>query len=276
MNRRRVLAALGTGLAGLAGCQSEPPSTPGETSGTATDDQRTDSPTSSRTDVPVTVEDVVVRKAITYESSMGSGGVLTGDDRQYVVGSVRGVDDGRDVTFTFETDDGSWEQGLPVTMGARNHAIAGHERPYVAFTVPSPLSASNPRIRRSEDGTTWPLSQRARETLAAPAPRFELDTLTAPENVSQGEQLSVSLTATNVSETDGRFLAAVYWPTKGIADDDESHVVERSVAAGDSITASLDIDTEYTAYEDGAVTLSVAGHVTAEREIRVEDTSTPT
>ncbi|MBX0347809.1 hypothetical protein [Haloarcula pellucida] len=275
MKRRRVLATLGTGLAGVAGCLSESPSTPDEASETPTDDERTDQRTPSQTHTKVAVEDVVVRKAITYDSSMGSGGVLTGEDRQYVVGSVRGVEDVHDLAYTFETADSAWDQGLPDTVGARNHAVAGHERPYVAFTVPSRLSASNPRIRRS-DGTEWPVPADARDTLAAPAPQFELDSLTVPDSVSQGEQLSVSLTATNVSETDGRFLAAVYWPTKGIADDDESHVVDRSVAAGERVSATLDVDTAYTAMEDGPVTLSVTGHVAAEREVQVRDASTPT
>ena len=85
----------------------------------------------------------------------------------------------------------------------------------------------------------------------------------------------MELTVTNTSGTDGRFLAAVYWPTELIADDDESHLIEQSVDAGASTTASLTIDTEYTTGEDGPVTLRVAGYVTAEREITVEDAATP-
>lgn len=233
----------------------------------------------------VTVEDIVVRKAIQYESMMGSGGVLAGGEQQYVVASVQSSQELSESAFTFETDEESWEPGLPDTAGAVNSTVAGHEgspigrnaggsdRSYLAFAVPSPLSASNPRIRFDESASEWPLSDSERSRLAAPATRFELDSLDVPEQISRGDVQSVSLTATNVSETDGRFLAAVYWPTT-IADDDESHVVEREVAAGDDVTVSLDIDTEHTSYEDESVTLSVRGHVTGERMVQVRDTET--
>ena len=84
------------------------------------------------------------------------------------------------------------------------------------------------------------------------------------------ENGSVSLTVENTSETGGRFLAACYWPTERIADDDESTVVEREVAAGETVGIPVSIDTEYTARESGPVTLRVDGHVTAEREVRVD------
>lgn len=244
------------------------------------------------TDNGLAVEDIVVRKAVTYESTMGSGGVLAGDERQYVVAAVRGHQ-GQDLSesaFTFETDAESWAPGLPDTAGAINRSVAGHgggpvgralggesATSYLAFTVPSPLSASNPRIRFSgTDTQEWPLSSATRDRLAAPAARFELEALDVPADVSQGHQLSVTLTAKNTSKTDGRFLAAVYWPTKLIADDDESHIVEREVAAGDEVTASLEIDTQYTTARDEAVTLSVDGHVTGDREVQIRDASTPT
>jgi hypothetical protein len=183
-------------------------------------------------------------------------------------------------------DDGSWDPGLPHTLGAINFSVAGHRggplgrafgrdgRSYLAFAVPSPLSATNPRIRFEGDGTEWPLSARMRDRLAAPSPRFELRSLAVPESVSQGETLSVSLTATNVSDTDGRFLAAVYWPTNLIAADDESHVIERTAAADGDVTASLEIGTAYTGYEAGPVTLSVRGHVSARREVELRNAST--
>lgn len=215
MKRRRALATTGVVIGAIAGCAAEGPT-----------DAAT--PTASdETPISGTPADIVVEKAITYESLMGADGVLAPDGEQFVVASLGDRHPPEHVTFTFETDQTSWSVGLPDTRGGRNAAIAGHSRPYVAFTVPSPLSASNPRIRRS-DGTGWPLSNAAQERLAASAPRYELDELTAPERVQQGDPLSVSLTVTNVSETRGRFLAALYWPTS-IADDDESHVVDRTV-----------------------------------------------
>ncbi|WP_115864588.1 hypothetical protein [Halorussus litoreus] len=309
MNRRRVLALCGLCLSGSAGCLSRLPGQP-----TNETDEPTEEPTETRTNAStgdpsndetgetttrerdesatkdgVTVENIVVRKAITYKSTMGSGGVLAGDGQQYVVASVRADRELSESDFSFVTDSDSWTPGLPETAGAINRSVAGRDggpigrrlgggdgRSYLAFTVPSPLSASNPRIRLAgSDATEWPLDASQRERLEAPAPRFELDSLEVLDEIAQGETLSVSLTVTNGSETDGRFLAAVYWPTKQIADDDESHVVDRTVAAGDDVTASLDIDTRYTTYEDESVTLSVRGHVSTERTVSVEDATTP-
>jgi hypothetical protein len=87
--------------------------------------------------------------------------------------------------------------------------------------------------------------------------------------------MDVSLTVTNAGDTGGRFLAAVYWPTELIADDDESHIVETTLEAGASTTQSLAIDTEYTTNEDGQITLGVAGHVSAETEVTVTAAGTP-
>jgi hypothetical protein len=66
---------------------------------------------------------------------------------------------------------------------------------------------------------------------------------------------------------EGRFLAAVYWPTAGIADDDESTIVDRSVAAGDRIEWTKTFDTEYAAGADGTVTASVEGVVSGETKV---------
>lgn len=253
MNRRRLLALSGTGLASAAGCLSGTPDGGTDGSNNATDNGLTGSPTGSPAEGGVRVSDITVRKAVTYESMMGSGGVLAGADRQYVVASVRADRRLSASAVTFETDERSWTPGLPDTAGAVNHAVAGREggpvgrgsggdRSYLAFAVPSPLPASNPRIEYAgSERSRWPLPPEARDRLAAPAPRFELDSLTVPDTVSQGDPLPVSLTARNVSETDGRFLAALYWPTKRIADDDESRVVEREVAAGDDVTVSLEV-----------------------------------
>jgi hypothetical protein len=309
MDRRTFLATTATTLGiSLGGClasndgeSDETPEEPGEPADTETpDDEPTsdgDPPSTDRpTDDPtptdendhtplggVLVEDVVARKAVTYESVMGSGGVLTDPDQQYVVATVRADGELDPEAFAFETDEGSWEPGLSNTRGATNLAVAGHGEgaigspispsppSYLAFAVSSPLSASTARITYEDDhGGRWDLSDAQRERLGAPAPEFERQGLTVPDEISQGETLSVSLTVENVSDVDGRFLAAVYWPTDAVADDDESHVVERQVAAGERVTATLDIDTEYTAMEDGPVTLSVDGHVSGERTVGVD------
>lgn len=291
MDRRAYLAVTGGALSAVAaGCLGSsgdrPADRPGRTTTGSTASETEGSPTATAT-AGVAIEDVVVRKAVRYESTMGSSGVLAAHDRQYVVASVRGGRDRSAAEFAFEAGGESWAPGLPDTAGGVNYAVAGHEggpvdrrlgrdRSYLAFAVPSPLSASRPRIRLAgPDDVEWPLSAALRKRLAAPAPRFELDALEAPDEVSQGEPVSVSLSVTNVSETAGRFLAAVYWPTKLVADDDEATVLERNLAAGEGVTVSREIDTSYTTDEPESVTLSVRGHVAAERTVRVRDVSTP-
>jgi hypothetical protein len=278
MDRRTFLAAATGGVStAFAGCldRADTGATPQPNAGTAT-------PQSG-----VTVADIIVRKAVTYESSMESGGVLAERGRQYVVATVRSERALSPSAFAFEADGESWEPGLPDTAGAVNYAVAGREGgavgsplgvdgSYLAFAVPSPLSASNARIRyEGAGGGEWPLPETARDRLGAPEPAFELTGLSVPQTVSQGQPMTVSLTVENVAETGGRFLAAVYWPTELIADDDESHVVERTVDAGEEIDPSVTIDTQYTTDEDGDIRLRVRGHVTADREVSVTDASPP-
>jgi len=248
----------------------------------------------------VVVDDIAVRNAVAYESVMGSGGVLADPERQYVVATVRSDADLSASAFVFEADGQSWEPGLPETTGATNYAVAGHEggpvgrpvgsdRSYLAFSVPASLPADDPRIRYTGDadsggdgataepsgGLSWPLPDAAREGLTDAVATFDLVDLSVPDSISAGDPLSVSVTVENTSETDGRFLAACYWPTELIADDDESTLLEREVTAGERTEFSVEFDTEYTAFESGPVTLRVAGHVAAEREVEVTDVETP-
>lgn len=278
-SRRTYLAGAGALVASAAGCVSTG----------SEDDSGGGDPSTPTPDDPagVTVEDLIVRKAVTYESKMGSGGVLAAEGKQYVVASVSSSREVSRSDFAFDADGEEWSPGLPDTHGATNRSVAGRgsgplgrahapDGAYLAFVVPSPLSASGAAVRYTgaEPGT-WPLDGAARERLGAPGPQFELRDLQVPSKVRQGEPLDLTLSVENVSETDGRFLAAVYWPTEGIADDDESHVVEREVAAGERATVSRSIDTRYTAMEDGPVSLRVRGHVGASREVQVRDSSTP-
>lgn len=271
MDRRQLLATLATGIGGVAGCLTE---TPGESmlpAGNGTTDEPATGPGSTgkpgaNTD---TVSAIVVRKAVRYESFLGSGGVLAADGRQYVVASVEGKNGQLDAEYVFEASGQTWEADLSTT-GGRTRSVADREWPVIGFDLPSPLSASTPRIRSEDSGERWTLGDDASTVLSEPGPRYELNGLTAPETVSQGEPMTVELSVTNVSETDGRFLAAVYWPTERIADDDESHVIERTVAAGDTVSATLDIGTSATVNETKAVTLSVEGHISTSRDVRVE------
>jgi len=301
-SRRSYLAGVATLLSGFAGCTNRGGDTPSPTA-SPTEPSGTDpkgSPSGTATPPPeetqrtvggatVAVTDIVARKAVPYESTLGSGGVLAADGRQYVVASVHTDADLSVEAFSLRTADEAWTAGLPDTRGAINYAVAGHEggpvgRPmggdgpqFVAFEVPSPLDAADPAIRfeRNGDSAEWPLPDEAVTALAEPSPSFDLDSLSVPDSVQQGDPLEVELTVTNTSDTSGRFLAAVYWPTELIADDDESHIVEQSVDAGATTTQSLTIDTQYTTDEDGPITLEVAGHVDAETTVEVTDAGTP-
>ena len=288
-SRRSYLAGAGSMIAAAAGCTSGGDETP-DGDVTPTDDQKTptdDGETPTPPPDGVELADVGARKAVTYESTLGSGGVLAAEGQQYVVASVVTGVETTAAEFVLAAGGESYDPGLPDTAGGLNRSVAGRsgqplgsggfdpgETAVLAFVVPSPLSAPAAEIRYDGDAGPWPLGGSARRTLAAPEPRYELASFEAPETVDQGRSLSTSVTVRNVSDTDGRFLAALYWPTELVADDDESHLLERSVAAGETATLERSIDTRYTTGEDGPVSLRLRGHVAAERTVRVTGAET--
>lgn len=269
MERRAFLAATCCAVGGsVTGCLDRQADA-GSTNRTASSND-----TVSGEHEEIVVEDVVVRKAVTYEQTMGSGGVLVPAGEQFVVASVRGDERPDQQSFSFETEASSRAPVIRTEYGYRS--VAGRSRSrdstYLAFRVPSPLEPSNPRIEYAgTDAAEWPLPSRQRDRLAAPEPRFELKALSVPDEVSQGDPLPVSLTVRNVSETVGRLVVAVRWPTRVVADDDESREVGRRVDAGDRETLEFEFDTRGTAFEDGPATLSVEGHVAAQRDVQVVD-----
>jgi hypothetical protein len=317
-NRRRFLGIAGAALTGLAGCAGDLTT---DSDGTTTDTSTTDTTTptdtsttddgtsttpepesSERTlgDVVVDVTDPTVRKAVAYESMMGSGGVIAPDGQQFVVAAVRsGTGSSRDATGAPSYDsfdlvvDGETYSPITVedrTIGGNTTSLAGrgeipYDSPYansyevgwVAFELPSPLDASDAAIRCRYGGETaeWTLSGDQVAALGRPAPDFELRSFEATVNEFS---VDVSLVVENVSETDGRFLAAVYWPTS-IADDDESTIVDRSVAASGRVEWSQTFYTEYAGGGDSAdgnetVTVRVDGPITAERTVELDSGTT--
>lgn len=272
-SRRTFLLGVGGTVAAAAGCIS--------TGGDGDPDQtRTDTPTDSP-DGDVTLSNVGVRKAARYRSLMGPSGVLAAEGSQYVVASVTAEREVSASAFAFEAGGEAWEPGHGTTAGSVNRSLAGREGvpvdyggyepgrdAYLAFVVPSPLSAQDPEVTFEGDAGPWPLSADDRETLAAPEPRFELESLTVPEEVTEGDTLEATVEVRNVAETDGRFLASLSWPTQAVADDDEATIVERTVGAGERATAPVEISTRHTAHEDTTVALDVQGHVEASREVQ--------
>ena len=320
-NRRRFLGIASAALTGLAGCAGDlttdsdgtttddgtsttDTTTPTDTSttddGTSTTPEP-DSPERTLGDVVVDVTDATVRKAVAYESIMGSGGVIAPDGQQFVVAAVRsGTGSSRDATgapsydsFDLVVDDETYP-AIDIedrTTGAYTTSLAGrgeirYDAPYAegsgavgwaAFELPSPLDVADAAIRCRYGGETaeWTLSDDQVAALGRPAPDFELRSFEATANEFS---VDVSLVVENVSGTDGRFLAAVYWPTS-IADDDESTIVDRSVAAGDRVEWSQTFYTEYAGGGDSAdgndtVTVRVDGPVTAERTVELDSGTT--
>jgi hypothetical protein len=289
--RRRYLATLGLGLAGLAGCLSEN----GGSGGSGTDDpdgtddtterpSPTDDPTNGDTDVTVT--DPVVRKAVTHYAWPGSTRVFAPEGEQFVVATVEGPEETAPPGFTLEAGDREFDPGLDAQGRYSDAELAGrgggsvlqneHATGYLAFRVPSPLDVDDARIVRDDGGPATPLSDGAVATLRRPGPEFELETLEVPESVERPAEVDVSLTVTNASDVDGRFLAGVNWPTEGIADDDETTVLERDVAAAETTTLSLSLPTGTAVEETTDHPLTVEGCVAAERtiEVIVDETTT--
>jgi hypothetical protein len=288
--RRRYLGAVSLGIVGLAGClsESEAPGGDGTDDSPTSDDGTTersgstdDQPTG---DVAVTVTNPVVRKRVTHYSWPGSTAVLAPDDEQFVVASVVGPEDAAPPDFTLETGDEVFSPGVAVA-GRYDATLAGrtggsvlqneHASGYLAFRVPSPLDVDEARIVCDDGAAATPLPDDDLATLARPAAAFELDTLDLLDTVEHPEQVDVSLSVTNVADVDGRFLAGVNWPTE-IADDDETTLLERTVAAGHTTSFSLSLKTGSTPTETTEHPLTIEGSVSTERtvEITVDDTTT--
>ncbi|WP_117594665.1 MULTISPECIES: hypothetical protein [Haloprofundus] len=251
-------------------------------------------------DVRIAVANPAVRKAAAYESIMGSGGVLAPADRQFVVAEVQHRDEVNPNASTeppydaFElVVDGETYPTVEIeqrTTGAYTTSFADRGRirydgppmlkprtvGWVAFEPPSPLDADEAAIRCRHTGDTagWALSAGTASELGRRAPTFELRSFGA-ELVSEGANVELSLVAENTSDVDGEFLAAVYWPTAGIADDDESTIVRENVDAGGRVEWSQRFSTEYSGDENGEVTASVDGMVSASETVDL-DTETTT
>lgn len=289
--RRRYIALAGAALGSLAGClgggsSGDDPETPDSTPDTTV--PGTTGTTVGTTETPdgsddFSVTDLAVETAVTFYEWPGSTTVLAPDDRQFVLATVDGPEEETAPQFTFEADGESWDPSIrggqhgpeSVVDDRRGGLVAGDQDPvgYLAFSVPAPLSAEEPRIVLEDGAATWGLSDAAVAELGRPSPTFALETLDVPETVTRGESLSVSLTVRNTSDVDGGFLTSVHWPTEGIADDDESTVVSGTVAAGETEPFTLDLGTGHSTDETERVPLTIEGCVSADRsvEVRVEE-----
>ncbi|MFC4552921.1 MULTISPECIES: hypothetical protein [Halorussus] len=246
----------------------------------------------------VGVTDPVARKAVAYDSIMGSGGVLARQDRQFVVAAVQSVtDSAADAAGPPPYDafdlvvDGDAYPAVAIekrTRGAFTTSLAGrgdvkYDEPYarpsedrvgwVAFELPSPLAASSLAIRCRYEGEAarWRLPRNVAATLARRPPSFELRSFAAES--LDAESVELSLSVENVADVGGRFLAAVYWPT-AIADDDESHLVRERVPANGRVEWSTTVDAKYAASSNGETTATVDGCVSGTATVPLSGTTT--
>ncbi|WP_224268204.1 hypothetical protein [Haloprofundus salinisoli] len=253
-------------------------------------------------DVRIAVANPAVRKAAVYESIMGSGGVLAPTDRQFVVAAVQHRERvNPDVPTEPPYDafelvvDGETHPAVEIeerTTGAYTTSFADRGRfrydgppipkprtvGWVAFEPPSPLDADEATIRCRHDGDAaeWSLPGDAVTELGRRAPTFELRSFEA-EVGSAGLNVELSLVVENTSDVDGEFLAAVYWPTTGIADDDESTIVRENVDPTGRVEWTQRFSTEYSGDANGQATASVDGMVSASETVDLDtESTTPT
>jgi len=296
--RRRYLAALGIGLTGVSGCLSDDGTPAGADGGDGdtdapdgTTDRRpgttvTDGPGSSQEFGEVTVSDVAVREAVTFYRWPSSTEVLAPADEQFVVAQVTGPEDATPPAFAFRADGREWSPGIgrgatsgPASLAGRDGGSATEdfrESGYLAFRVPSPVDAADPRIVAPDRGASLSLSDAATAQLATASPMFSLERVEVPDAVDHPAPVDVTVTVRNTSDVDGRFLAGLHWRTEMVADDDETTVVSGQVAAGETASFSASLDTEYAVRETTDHPLTVSGYVTAERSIRVVREGTTT
>lgn len=277
MNRRRLLTLCGCSLAGAGGCLSYNPSNSQSNSSRPTTQARssTDNQTDTSPKETISIERISVRKSkIDDPLGFRSSSVVTNPNKQHVTvqyrvkPSVTEEADKLSDKFVFVTDQQLWEPEY-----SNDDFQDPDEGRLVTFTIPSPLSASNPRIQYPPADLKWALPAEKQAALAASEPHFELEKLEAPTTITPGDPLPVSVTVTNTSDVDGRFLAGVHWPTQ-VTDDDETTIIEHEVSASSTFTESLNVNKWGPPYKADTVTLEINGHISAERTIDIQRKST--
>ena len=278
---------------------SEPPPDSTETTSEASEESFAlpESTVKPVADARVGVADPVRRSAVAYESIMGSGGVLAPGGEQFVVAAVQSATDstpGATGPPSYDAFDlvagGERYPAVEIekqTKGAFTTSLADrgdvkYDDPYadgldggvgwVAFRLPSPLTAKSPtvRCRYGGESATWSLPEDVATALGREPPRFELRSFAATRTDAGVE---LSLTVENATENAGEFLAAVYWPTS-IADDDESRIVREQVAANGRVDWSTTVSPKYAASSDGEVTASVEGRVSGTATVSLPEATT--
>ena len=233
-SRRALLASLGSGLTGLAGCldfgggpdrTSTPTRTPTSTPTTSAltdtalgDAIALDTDGDGRGDgMAVVVSDLVTAYSARYLTAPDALGVADADGGRFVFVRVTARGQGTPPPpdgFSLVADGTAYDAGIEGIGPARVDApVSGRpygwadRRGYLGFRMPAPLDADAVAIRLAEIGR-WTVPESAVEDLRAPPPTFET-TLTVPDTVAVDEVIPVRIDVTNVGDGLGTFHGAI-------------------------------------------------------------------
>jgi len=226
MRRRTALTLAGTAFAGLAGCASL------QSDGT---DAR--SSTGATQSGPLAVELDALQPAViqlfvdAYEFEVAA-------DSQYLflVGP-----DATGPNRRFRFDGSEYEAGVdtsydlvraPSSFGAPTEASD-----WAVFELPETGDTSDAALV-SPDGE-WRPDDALRARLAAPLPSLHVTEFGMPSSVPAGTSPTVTVTVSNESDTDGRFLGILRPPAGSYT---TGQLVSRSVAAGTTATLEATVD----------------------------------
>lgn len=230
-SRRALLASLGAGLTGLAGCLDfdrgpdrtstptrTPPTTPAIVDTALGNAIALDTDGDGRGDgMVVVVSDLVSAHSIRYLTAPDAFGVANAGREQFVLVQVTARGDGTPPTpgaFSLVADGTAYDAGIAAVGPARVDApVSGRpyggsdRRGYLGFRIPAPLDADAVAIHLAETGR-WVVPDSAVEDLRAPPPVFET-TLTVPDAVAVDEVIPVRIDVTNVGDGVGTFYGAI-------------------------------------------------------------------
>ncbi len=212
MRRRQVLALCGAGIAGLAGCLSDPsgdesPPASGPTA-TPTGDG-TATPTPPATELSVTVD--ALQPAF-VGLNVDAYGMVSEPDSQYLFLGVSVLSGPRpspsDIVFRFDGDEyGPIRPGEGPDVQREVGSGDGGESGWVLFRLPETGDAGDAAL--VWPGGEWRPDERLRVRLAAPLPPLSVAEWTVPETVSVGNTVAFEFAVRNRGDLPGRFVGAV-------------------------------------------------------------------
>ena len=213
MNRRRVLASIGAGVGGLAGClggpgaesrAGSPATAPSGSTGTPRPD-----------DVALSVSLDRLQPGVVTMTAPDSIGVRDADGKQYCylrlevsAGTAPARDD---LAFRFDSEEyGPFEDDRHRLWRAREEENDRYDAErgaaWLLFSLPDSGDASDAALTWA-DGE-WRPGERLRRRLASPPPPLSLS-WSVPETVPAGSEPTIDFEATNDGDLPARFVAGL-------------------------------------------------------------------